>query len=77
MAWITIARNTDRPMQPSSAEPDAAAARVEAFRAARFASNRIAAERVERALRAAEQDAAGSPFPTPATAPPVCRRPVA
>ena len=77
MAWITIARNKARRTETLLAEPDAAAARVEAIRAARFASNRIAAERLERALRSAEHDVAGSPFPTPVTVSPACRRSVA
>jgi hypothetical protein len=76
MAWITIARRKSRRPETLFAEPDAAAARIEAIRAARIASHRVAAERLESALRAAEEDAAGSALPPPAGGPPAWRRPV-
>ena len=75
MAWITIARHKSWRSETLFAEPDAAAARTEAIRAARIASHRMAAERLEGVLRAAEQDAAGSAVPSPV--PPALRRSVA
>jgi hypothetical protein len=74
MARFTIARDKSGRSETPFAEPDVAAARIEAIRAARIASNRSATERLERALRAAEQDAAGAVFPAPKAASPADRR---
>lgn len=77
MARFTIGRDKGVRSDTLFAEPDAAAARIDAIRAARNASNRSAAERLEFALRDTEQDAAGAVFPAPRAASPAARRSVA